>query len=218
VAIALVPGTGKLSVLRSLRILRISRLIARLPRLRIIVEAIIRSLPSIGWISFLLVIFFYVFSVLTTNLFGADYPEWFGSIGASMYTLFQMLTLESWSMGIARPVMTTFPYAYVVFVPFILLSSFVVLNMFIGVIVNTIGEVMSEDPSKVKESQAKESGPKGGQEEGLQSALHSQPDHLAVLGGELISLKAQLDRIETLLKRGQIPGGDQDPSDDQKLG
>ncbi|MDR2386383.1 MAG: ion transporter [Deltaproteobacteria bacterium] len=198
VAIALVPGSGKLSVLRSLRILRISRLIARLPRLRIIVEAIIRSLPSIGWISFLLVIFFYVFSVLTTNLFGEQYPEWFGSIGASMYTLFQMLTLESWSMGIARPVMTTFPYAYLLFVPFILLSSFVVLNMFIGVIVNTIGEVMNEDHAQASESPGDD-----GKEEGQKSALHRQPDHLAFLGGELISLKAQLDRIEGLLKKDQ---------------
>ncbi|MDR0622501.1 MAG: ion transporter [Deltaproteobacteria bacterium] len=195
VAIALVPSTGKLSVLRSLRILRLNRLIARLPRLRIIVEAIIRSLPSIGWIAFLLVIFFYIFAVLTTTLFGADYPEWFGSLGASMYTLFQMLTLESWSMGIARPVMSTFPYAYLVFVPFILLSSFIVLNMFIGVIVNTIGEVMNEEREVGARAEETE-----GESGARKAALGTQPDHLAAVGTEILNLKAQLDRIEGLLK------------------
>lgn len=200
VAISLVPNTGKLSVLRALRILRLNRLIVRLPRLRIIVDAILRSLPSIGWIAFLLSILFYIFSVLTTTLFGHDFPEWFGSIGASMYTLFQMLTLESWSMGIARPVMATFPLAYLIFVPFILMSSFIVLNMFIGVIVNTIGEVMDEDHAQEPPKSHDAAGPGGEKEEGLRTALHTQPDHLAILGGELLSVKAQLDRIEMMLK------------------
>ncbi|MDR2349208.1 MAG: ion transporter [Deltaproteobacteria bacterium] len=191
VGISLVPGTGKLSVLRSLRILRSMRLVTKLPRLRIIVEAIIRSLPSIGWISLLLLIIFYIFSVLTTTLFGPKFPEWFGSIGASMYTLFQMLTLESWSMGIARPVMSTFPYAYVVFIPFILLSSFIVLNVFIGVIVNTIGEVTVEAAPIVRES------PEGAEEA---KPPHVGPDHLSVIGVEMASLRAQLDRIEHMLK------------------
>jgi voltage-gated sodium channel len=79
--------------------------------------------------------------VLTTTLFGAQFPEWFGSLGASLYTLFQILTLESWSMGIVRPVMEQFPHAYLIFVPFILLTSFIVLNVFIGIIVNSMGEV-----------------------------------------------------------------------------
>jgi voltage-gated sodium channel len=198
VSISLVPGTGKLSVLRSLRILRSIRLIVRLPRLRVIVEAIIRSLPSIGWITFLLFIFFYIFAVLTTTLFGESYPEWFGNIGASMYTLFQMLTLESWSMGIARPVMTTFPYAYLVFIPFILISSFIVLNVFIGVIVNTIGEVMVENRTEESEDTK---GPTGESKE-LQAALKAAPDHLVFLGTELLKLKTQLDRIEDKLKTG----------------
>ncbi|MDR2368025.1 MAG: ion transporter, partial [Deltaproteobacteria bacterium] len=211
VGISLVPNSGQLSILRSLRILRLNRLIVKLPRLRVIVEAILRSLPSIGWIAFLLSIIFYIFSVLTTTLFGPSYPEWFGNIGASMYTLFQMLTLESWSMGIARPVMSTFPNAYLVFVPFILITSFIVLNMFIGVIVNTIGEVMTEQRSdgpgtdaagnETNQGGQTPESPADGKKPGpYDAALRTQPDHLAVLGGEILSLRAQLDRIENLLK------------------
>ena len=114
-----------------------------------------------------------------------------------MYTLFQMMTLESWSMGIARPVMEAFPFAWLVFVPFILLSSFIVLNMFIGVIVNTIGEVMNEDRAAAGPKAGQEAGQAGGGQEGesFRAALDKQPDHLAILGGEILSLKAQLDRI-----------------------
>ena len=98
-------------------------------------------------------------------------------------------------MGIARPVMSTFPYAYLVFVPFILLSSFIVLNMFIGVIVNTIGEVMNEE--REVGARAEETEGKSGVRK---AALGTQPDHLAAVGTEILNLKAQLDRIEGLLK------------------
>jgi voltage-gated sodium channel len=140
VAISFIPNTGPLAILRTMRILRVLRLVTNLPRLRIIVEAILRSLPSISWIIGLLLVIFYIFSVLTTLLFGSNFPDWFGSIGASMYTLFQVLTLESWSMGIVRPVMEQFTHAYLIFIPFILLTSFIVLNVFIAIIVNAMNE------------------------------------------------------------------------------
>ncbi|MDR2461422.1 MAG: ion transporter [Deltaproteobacteria bacterium] len=199
VGISLVPGSGKLSVLRSLRILRSMRLITKLPRLRVIVEAIIRSLPSICWISLLLVVIFYIFSVLTTTLFGKAFPDWFGSIGASMYTLFQMLTLESWSMGIARPVMQTFPYAYIIFIPFILISSFIVLNVFIGVIVNTIGEVTLEAPKPDLTPEGEDDLSETTEQE-EKAVLVKAPDHLAAVGIEISLIKHQLDRIEKMLE------------------
>jgi voltage-gated sodium channel len=138
VAIALVPTAGWLSILRTLRIIRVLRLLSTVPRLRQLTESLVAAIPSIGWITFMLGLVFYVFSVIGTELFGADFPDWFGSIGASMYTLFQIMTLESWSMGIARPVMEAFPLAWLYFVPFILISAFTILNLFIGVIVNTM--------------------------------------------------------------------------------
>ncbi|MCW2306430.1 ion transporter [Rhodobium gokarnense] len=140
VAIALVPATGSLSVLRALRILRVLRLISVVPSLRRVVGGLVAALPGMGSIVLLMVLIFYVFSVMATKLYGAEFPEWFGTIGASAYSLFQIMTLESWSMGIVRPVMETNPYAWVFFVPFILSTAFTVLNLFIGIIVSAMQE------------------------------------------------------------------------------
>ena len=88
-----------------------------------------------------MVLVFYVFSVMATKLFGGAFEDWFGSVGASLYSLFQIMTLESWSMGIVRPVMETFPFAWAFFIPFILVTTFAVLNLFIAVVVNSMQEV-----------------------------------------------------------------------------
>jgi voltage-gated sodium channel len=87
-----------------------------------------------------------VFAVIATNLFAATYPEWFGDIGRSLYTLFQIMTLESWSMGIARPVMENFPYAWAFFVPFILIATFTMLNLFVAIIVSAMQTYEEQDP------------------------------------------------------------------------
>jgi voltage-gated sodium channel len=144
VGIALVPASGPLAVLRALRVLRVLRLISMVPRLRFVVEALLKALPGIASIAVLMLILFYVFAVMATGLFGVDFPEWFGSVGASMYTLFQVMTLESWSMGIVRPVMAEHPYAWAFFVPFILVATFTMLNLFIGIIVDTM-QTLHED-------------------------------------------------------------------------
>ncbi|MBQ7404351.1 MAG: ion transporter [Lentisphaeria bacterium] len=141
VIVSLVPGNGVFSVLRVFRIFRTFRLMYRIPRLKIITESLLCSIPSIGWICLLLVIFFYICSVVATNLFGGAFPDWFGSIGKSMYSLFQIMTLESWSMGIVRPVMEKFPYAWLLFVPFIVCVTYTIMNLFIGIMVSTISDV-----------------------------------------------------------------------------
>jgi voltage-gated sodium channel len=138
VGVALVPASGPLAILRALRVLRVLRLLSMVPRLRFVVEALLKALPGISSIAALMLVLFYVFAVMATGLFGADFPEWFGHIGASMYTLFQVMTLESWSMGIVRPVMAEHPYAWAFFVPFILVATFTMLNLFIGIIVDTM--------------------------------------------------------------------------------
>ena len=138
VAIALVPAAGPFSVLRALRILRVLRLISVVPSLRRVVGALVSALPGMGSIVALMGLVFYVFAVMATKLFGPAFPQWFGSIGESAYSLFQIMTLESWSMGIVRPVMEAFPWAWAFFVPFILSTSFVVLNLFIGIIVSAM--------------------------------------------------------------------------------
>ncbi|MDF2095884.1 ion transporter [Aquibaculum arenosum] len=138
VAVALVPATGNLSVLRALRVLRVMRLVSGIPSMRRVVGALLSAIPGMGSIVALLALVYYVFAVIATRLYGASFPEWFGTIGASSYSLFQIMTLESWSMGIVRPVMETYPIAWLFFVPFIMLTSFTVLNLFIGIIVDAM--------------------------------------------------------------------------------
>ena len=149
VAIAWAPTSGALTVLRALRILRVLRLISVVPQLRRVVSAIGHSIPGMVSVVGVLGLIFYVASVLATKLFGT-YPdpnmqEWFGSIGASAYTLFQIMTLESWSMGVVRPTMELFPWAWSFFIPFIIITSFAVLNFFIGIIVDSMQIVQKQE-------------------------------------------------------------------------
>ncbi len=138
IAIALLPTIDQFAVLRALRVLRVMRLLTMVPSMRRVVGALLGAIPGLMSIALVLMIVYYVFAVIATHLFAADYPEWFGHLGRSLYTLFQIMTLESWSMGIARPVMDNFPYAWAFFVPFILVATFTMLNLFIAIIVNAM--------------------------------------------------------------------------------
>ena len=97
-----------------------------------------------------MLIIFYIFSVIATNLFGDAFPEWFGNMAVSMYTLFQVMTLESWSMGISRPVMAVFPHAWIFFISFILISTFTILNLFIAIIVDGIQNIRDAQKEKAQ--------------------------------------------------------------------
>jgi len=145
VGIALMPATHGLSVLRALRILRILRVISAAPRLRRVVEGFVTALPGMGSVFLLMGIIFYIGAVMATKLFGASFPEWFGTLGASFYSLFQIMTLESWSMGIVRPVMDVYPYAWLFFVPFIMVTTFAVVNLLVGLIVNSMQDAHAEE-------------------------------------------------------------------------
>ena len=145
VAIALVPATGPFAVLRALRVLRVLRLLTMVPSMRKVVGALLAAIPGLGSIALVLMIIYYVSAVIATNLFAAAYPDWFGTIGDSLYTLFQIMTLESWSMGISRPVMEQFPYAWAFFIPFILIATFTMLNLFIAIIVNAMQSYSEKD-------------------------------------------------------------------------
>ena len=138
VAIAIIPATENLSVLRALRVLRVLRLITVVPALRRVVGGLIASLPGMGSIALLLLLLFYVFAVMATQLFGRDFPEIFGNLGRSAFTLFTVMTLEGWVDGVVKPVMQIYPYAWLFFIPYILITTFAVLNLFIAVIVNAM--------------------------------------------------------------------------------
>jgi len=176
VGIALVPATESFSVLRALRVLRVLRLLTTMPSLRRVVGGLIAALPGMGSIIMLLAVLYYVFSVMATKLFGAAFPEWFGTIGASAYSLFQIMTLESWSMGIVRPVMEKFPYAWAFFVPYIIVTTFAALNLFIGVVVNA----MQAEHTKAAEDQ--------------REMLH---DETASLGDEIKAMRSEIAKLRT---------------------
>lgn len=147
VGIALMPASQGLSVLRALRILRVLRVISAAPRLRRVVEGFITALPGMGSVFLLMAIIFYISSVIATKLFSDQFPQWFGSLPESAYSLFQIMTLESWSMGIVRPVMDVYPYAWAFFVPFIMVTTFAVVNLLVGLIVNSM-----QDAHQVEEN------------------------------------------------------------------
>lgn len=145
VALSWLPTAGPLAVLRTLRVLRAFRLMSAVPQMRSVVGALLGALPGMASIVAVLLLIFYVAAVMTTMLFGAEFPHWFGTIGASMFSLFQVMTLESWSMGIVRPVMEVYPMAWAFFVPFVIVTSFAVLNLFIALIVNSMQTLHDED-------------------------------------------------------------------------
>jgi voltage-gated sodium channel len=185
VAIALVPASGPLAVLRALRVLRVLRVLTIVPSMRRVVAGLLAAIPGLGSIAAVLVLIFYVFAVISTNLFGASFPDWFGTIGRSLYTLFQVMTLESWSMGISRPVMEAYPYAWAFFIPFILVATFTMLNLFIGIIVNAMQSVAAQELALTEEPEA----PPPPAPADPQAALQAE---LQALRGEMAELKQLL--------------------------
>ena len=156
IAISLAAIGNPLSVLRALRVLRVLHLVSVVPRLRRVVQTLLHSLPGIGSIVLLLVLLIYVSSVMATELFGHEFPQWFGTVGQSMYSLFQIMTLESWSMGIVRPVMEAHPLAWMFFVPFVLIVGFAVLNLFIAVVVDSMQQLHREERSSAERAAEQE--------------------------------------------------------------
>lgn len=145
VGISLVPGAQSFSVLRALRILRLLRVVSVAPSLRRVVEGFVTALPGMGSVFLLMALIFYIGAVMATKLFSDSFPEWFGTLGLSAYSLFQIMTLESWSMGIVRPVMEIYPYAWVFFVPFIMVTTFAVVNLLVGLIVNSMQDAHAQE-------------------------------------------------------------------------
>ena len=156
IGIALAPATGSLSVLRTLRIFRAMRLLSVVPSMKKVTQALLSAIPGILSVGSIILLIFYVSAVLATNFFGDDFDTWFGNIGRSMFSLFQIMTLESWSMGIVRPVMELFPWAWTFFVPFILVTSFAVLNLFIGIIVDAMQSQNTEKEKSATEAKLKQ--------------------------------------------------------------
>lgn len=178
VGIAWMPATGPLSVLRALRVLRVLRLISVVPSLRLVVEAMLAALPGMGSIVALMLLLFYVAAVMATKLYADVLPEKFGTLGDSLFTLFQLTTMEDWTGGIVLPVMEQQPWAWLFFIPFIVISTFVVLNLFIGVIVESIQGMKEQREEALR----------------MERRAESQADTAAVLA-ELRALRAEVAEL-----------------------
>jgi len=192
VSVGVLPDKQGLSALRGLRVLRALRLLSVVPQMRAVVQALLDALPGMGAVIVMLSIVYYVFAVMATLMYGAAFDEWFGTLGRSLYSLFQIMTLESWSMGIVRPVMLVYPMAWIFFVPFIVITAFSVLNLFIGLLVNTMQTAVEDDAEAEFEK--------------LRELVRTETDivdaHVIELREEIRSLRAEL-----LAARGESNGG-----------
>ncbi len=145
VAVSLVPSNSGFEIFRILRVFRLFRLITVVPQMRKIVTALVSVIPAMASIAALLTLFFYIFAIMATNLYGESFPQWFGTLGESFYTLFQVMTLESWSMGIVRPIMQTHPFAWLFFVPFIFIITFIMINLIVAIVVDAMNEMATQE-------------------------------------------------------------------------
>lgn len=149
ISISLIPASGAFSVLRALRVFRVLRLLSVVPSLRRVVSALIRAMPGMASILAVLLVIYYVSAVLATHVFGHSQDpvleNLFGSVGRSLFTLFQLMTLEGWAENIAQPAMAVYAWSWIFFVVFIVVTSFAVLNLFIGVIVDAMNIIHEEE-------------------------------------------------------------------------
>jgi voltage-gated sodium channel len=190
IGIALVPATETFSVLRALRVLRVLRLITAVPTLRRVVAGLIASLPGMGAIVLLIGLIYYVFAVMANRLFGEDNPQLFGTLGNALWTLFTVMTLEGWTNDVAKPVMEKHPYAWVFFVSFIVVTTFMVLNLFIGVVVNA----MQAEAVKAEEAE------RAAEREMIQ-------EEAAPILAEVKSLRKEVTELRSEVARGLKVGG-----------
>ncbi|WP_429911495.1 ion transporter [Glycocaulis sp.] len=194
VTISLIPAAGPFAVLRALRVLRLFRLFSVVPEMRRVVVALGKAIPGMGSIMMVLGLIFYVGAVMSSKLFSDTHPEFFGDLGAAAFTLFQVMTLESWSMGVARPVISEHPLAWAFFVPFIILTSFAVLNMFIAVIVDSL-QAKHFDEETERQNKA--------------------TDERTLLREEVIALRGEIAELKTLMLSGQAKPARKAPGKDE---
>ena len=190
IGISLAPAAEAFTVLRALRVLRLLRLVTVVPSLRRVVGGLIGALPGMGSILLLIGLIYYVCAVMAVNLFGEDFPQLFGTLGISLFTLFTIMTLEGWVDGVVRPIMEKFPYAWLFFIPFIIGTTFTILNLFIGIIV-----------SAMQTEHAKEEAAERDAERAIMQG------ETAPLMAELKSLKAEVAALRADLGERLAPGG-----------
>lgn len=199
VGVALVPAGAGFEVLRALRVLRVLRMISALPQLRKVVAALLHAVPGILSTGALLALIFYVATVMATTFFRETLPEFFGSFGASLFSLFQIATLSSWET-IVRPAMEEHSWAWAFFIPFIILAAFTALNLIIAVIVDAMNTL--HDMPSAQSGSASYTSP------APEEAAEPQDDH-QLLYEEIKELRADVAELSAQLRSSAVRDSDQ---------
>jgi len=148
IVLALLPSTGEFAMIARLaRLLRVLRLISAIPELRLIVSTLMRSIPSMANVILLMSVIFYIYAVAGQQLFHEHDPEHWRNIGISLLTLFRIVTLEDWT-DLMYTAMAMSPYSWIYFVSFVILGTFVIINLFIAVVINNLDEAKQEQLNK----------------------------------------------------------------------
>lgn len=178
------PDGGMFTIFRLTRILRVFRLFSVVPELRVMVEALLQSIPSLGWVGVFSMTVSYIFAIIGIHLYGQDFPEYFGTLPKSIYTMFEMLTLAGWHI-IARMVAEKHSHFYLFFIPYVLGASYIVLNMAMGVLINSMRSAQLVVVEKERQIQQAE-----------EAKMHE------VLLRELADINEHLERLESRANRG----------------
>jgi voltage-gated sodium channel len=156
VVLSLIPASGEYAMIARLaRLLRVARLVSTIPELRLIISTLVRSIPSMGHVLLLMGIIFYIYGVAGYHLFHAHNPELWGSLGISLLTLFRVVTLEDWT-DVMYNAMEMHPLSWIYFVSFVVVGTFVVINLFIAVVLNNLEQAKQEQLEAIRTPPGKE--------------------------------------------------------------
>jgi len=154
ILLSLIPATGQFAMIARLaRLLRVLRLISALPELRLIVSTLLRSIPGMANVMLLMGVIFYIYAVMGFHLFHEHDPEHWRNIGISLLTLFRVATLEDWT-DVMYKGMELSPYTWIFFVSFVVLGTFVIINLFIAIVINNLDEAKQAKLKELREPPA----------------------------------------------------------------
>lgn len=167
-------------VARLLRVFRVLRLVSMVPELRVLLSALIKSLPRMGYVVLLMFIIFYIYGAIGSLLFHDVNEKLWGNISLSMLTLFQVATFESWATAVLYPAMEHYPYSWIYFISFIFLNAFIFLNMMIGIVL----DVMQKESAQYEIDTGK----------GEAAEIHWMHENMKTLREQMDRIEAKLDK------------------------
>lgn len=169
---------------RLLRVFRVLRLISMIPELRILLSALLKALPRMGYVALLMFIIFYIYGAVGSFIFHDVDEKLWGNIALAMLTLFQVATFESWATAVLYPTMEHYPYSWIYFISFIFLNAFIFLNMMIGIVLDVMQKESAQYELETGEGEAAE--------------IHWMRENLQLM-------QEQMQRIEQKLDHAALP-------------